>query len=180
MTWLLSRHLWRAIAVAAVLAGLGWAYHLWAERQREIGRVEVRVEWQADKLARAEQNRILLMANAKQESDLQAAADIERKALNDKNLSIGRQLADSLERLRDRPERPEPAPGGERVPAVAGAGATGSGHAGCTGDRLYRDDSEALVRLGAAGDRLRIALRSCQAQYQRAQGAWNSVTPSKP
>jgi hypothetical protein len=172
--------LWRAIAVAAVLAGLAWGYHLWADHQREIGRVEVRVEWQADKIARAEQNRILLMANARQEGVLQAAADKERKALNEKNRTIGRDLAAALDRLRHRPDRPEPADSGGGLPAVAGAGSAGPRNAGCTGDRLYRDDSEALVRLGAAGDRLRIALRSCQAQYQRAQGAWNSVTPSKP
>lgn len=175
MIGLLSPMLIRAIAVALVLASLAWAYHLWADHQREIGRDEVRAEWQADKLVRAEANRILLMANAKASGALQASADKERQALNEKNRSIGLELAESLQRLRSRPERPKPADSSGSVPTVAGPGTAGPGYAGCTGDRLYRDDSEALVRLGSAGDRLRLALQSCRLQYRRAQDAVNAV-----
>ncbi len=172
--------LWRAIAVAAVLAALAWAYHLWADHQREIGRDEIRVEWQADKLARAEQNRILLMANAKTSSDLQAAADKERKVLHEQNRSIGLELAESLKRLRNRPDRPEPADGASGVPAVAGPSRPGSGDGACTGAGLYKADGEFLERLAADSKRLQATLRSCRATYQRAQSAWNSVTPSQP
>lgn len=166
--------LWRIVGVAAILAGLAWGYHVWADHQREIGRVEVRTEWRADKLARAESTRLLLMAKAKTDGELQAAADIERKALNDQNRNIGRQLADSLERLRNRPERPEPADRVDGVPEVAGAGTAGPGDGGCTGSGLFRSDSEFLTRIASSADRLRIALRSCRAGRTRDQSAVNS------
>ena len=86
--------LWRAVATAAVLASLAWAYHLWADHQREIGRAEVRIEWQADKLARAESNRLLLMARDKESSRLQAAADNDRRATNEQNHSADLELAE--------------------------------------------------------------------------------------
>ena len=168
---LLSPVVWRVIGAAAILAGLAWAYNNWADRQREIGRDEIRAEWQSDKLARAETTRLLLMARDKATTHLQVTADKERQALNEKNRSINRDLADALGRLRDRPERP--ADSGERVPANPGTAAAGPGDAGCTGDRLYRDDSEALVRLAAAGDRIRAALQSCRADYERAAATVN-------
>ena len=171
MTWLLSPAVLRAVAVAAILAALAWGYHLWADHQREIGRQEVRAEWQADKLARAESTRLLLMARDKATTQLQVTADKERQALNAKNRSINRDLADALGRLRDRPERPTDRPGG--VPENPSTATAGPGDAGCTGDRLYRDDSEALVRLAAAGDRIRAALQSCRADYERAAQAVN-------
>ncbi len=171
MIGLLSPAVLRAVAVAAILAGLAWGYHLWADHQRETGRQEVRAEWQADKLARAESTRLLIVASAKAQSDLQVSADKERQALNAKNRSINRDLADALGRLRDRPERPADRPGG--VPENPSTATAGPGDAGCTGDRLYRDDSEALVRLAAAGDRIRAALQSCRADYERAAQAVN-------
>lgn len=75
MNLLLSPWVWRTIAATVILAGLAWVYNWWADGQREIGRDEVRAEWNIDKLARAESNRLLLMANAKRQGDLQVAAD---------------------------------------------------------------------------------------------------------
>lgn len=171
MIGLLSPVVLRAVAVAAILAALAWGYHLWADHQRDIGRNEVRAEWQADKLARAESTRLLLMARDKETATLQGKADKERQALNEKNRTIGRDLAAALERMRDRPERPADRPDG--VPENPGTATAGPGDGGCTGDRLYRDDSEALVRLAAAGDRIRAALQSCRADYERAAQAVN-------
>ena len=171
MTWLLSPAVLRAVAVAAILAMLAWGYHLWVDHQRETGRQEVRAEWQADKLARAETTRLLLMARDKESASLQGKADKERQALSEKNRTINRDLAAALERVRNRPERPADRPDG--VPKDTGTAAAGPGDAGCTGDRLYRDDSEALVRLAAAGDRIRAALQSCRADYGRAAQAVN-------
>lgn len=156
----------RGLAALALAGAITGAYFAWRNSEREIGRDEIRAEWQADKLARAESSRLLLMANAKASSDLQAAADKERKALHEKNRDIGRQLADSLERLRNRPERP--ADRGDGVPAVAGAGAAA---AGCTGAELHRQDAEFLVRESARADQLRVALQSCRAGYQDAVDA---------
>ena len=163
----------RAIAVAAVLAGLAWAYHQWADHQREIGRQEIRAEWQADKLARVEQNRILLMAKAKQDSELQAAADKERKAYHAQIRSIDLERDELLRRLRNRPERPEPAPGGDGVPAVAGPGAAGPGNAGCTGAGLYGPDARFSLGVAADAARLQAALRSCLDARARDQAAVN-------
>ena len=171
MFGMLSPLIWRAIGAAAILAALAWGYHLWADHQRDIGRNEVRAEWQADKLARAESTRLLLMARDKATTQLQVTADKERQALNEKNRTIGRDLAAALERMRDRPERPADRPDG--VPENPGTATAGPGDGGCTGDRLYRDDSEALVRLAAAGDRIRAALQSCRADYERAAQAVN-------
>lgn len=171
MTWLLSPTLWRTIAVAAALAGLAWAYHLWADHQREIGRDEIRVEWQADKLARVEQNRLLLMARDKETTRLQASADKERQALYAKNRSIDLERDDLLKRLRNRPERP--ADRGDGVPAVAGAGAAGPADTGCTGAGLYGPDARFSLGVAADAARLQSALRSCRAARARDQAAVN-------
>ncbi len=171
MIGLLSPAILRAVAVAAILAALAWGYHLWADHQREIGRQEIRAEWQADKLARAEANRILLMANAKATGALQAKADTDRKAFHAQIHSIDLERDELARKLRNRPERPKPANSGDGVPAVAGSGGS---EPGCTGAQLYKTDGEFLVRESARADRLRIALQSCQAQYRRAQEAVNT------
>lgn len=174
MIGLLSPVVLRAVAVAAILAALAWGYHLWADHQREIGRQEVRAEWQADKLARAESTRLLLMARDKETATLQGKADKERQALNEKNRTIGRDLAAALERMRDRPERPADRAGG--VPENPGAPTAGPGDGGCTGAGLFRDDSAVLVRLASDANRLRAALRSCRADYERAAATVNGGT----
>lgn len=162
---------WRAIGAAVLLAALAWAYNSWADRQRDIGRDEIRAEWQADKLARAETTRLLLMARDKATTRLQVTADKERQALNEKNRSIGRDLAAAIDRLRDRPERP--ADSGERVPANPGTATAGPGDGGCTGKGLYRQDGQFLAGESADAARLQAALRSCRADYERAAQAVN-------
>lgn len=171
MIGLLSPVVLRAVAVAAILAALAWGYHLWANHQREIGRQEIRAEWQADKLARAETTRLLLMARDKATTQLQVTADKERQALNAKNRSINRDLADALGRLRDRPERPADRPGG--VPENPGTATAGPGNGGCTGAGLFKPDSEFLARAFADAARLQAALRSCRADYERAAATVN-------
>lgn len=171
----LSPIAWRAIAAAALLAALAWAYHQWAERQREIGRDEIRAEWQADKLARAEANRILLMANAKATGALQAAADKERQALNARNRSIDLERDELLKRLRNRPDRP--ADRDSSVSAVANHGTAGPADAGCTGAGLYRPDSEFLAGAFTDASRLQAALRTCLAARERDHAAVNGPKP---
>lgn len=173
MSLLLSPWVWRAIAATVVLASLTWVYNWWADGQREIGRDEVRAEWNIDKLARAESNRLLLMANAKRQGDLQVAADKERKTLNDKNRNTARRLADALDRLRERPERPEPADSGDGVSENPGLAGTGPRNQSCTGAGLYREDGQFLAREAADTSRLQAALRTCLAGYGRAQATVN-------
>lgn len=172
MIGLLSPMVLRAIAVAAVLAALTMAYNWWAGQQRDIGRAEVRAEWQAQDLAQAEQNRLLLMANAKTSDRLQAQADKERTALYAENRDIGLRLDESLKRLRNRPDRP-PAASGDGVPADTVAATAGPGDTGCTGQGLYRSDGGFLAREASDAKRLQLALRSCRADYERAAQAVN-------
>lgn len=162
MIGLLSPAVLRAVAVAAILAALAWAYHLWADHQRETGRQEIRAEWQADKLARAEANRILLMANAKATGALQAKADTDRKAFHAQIHSIDLERDELARKLRNRPERPKPANSGDGVPANPGTATAGPG---CAPIQLYRDDADVALRIAASADKLRIAYQSCKAQY---------------
>ena len=158
----------RAIAVAAVLAGMAWAYHQWADHQRETGRQEIRAQWQADRASIAEQSRLLVLARDRETARLQAAADKQREIDHAAKRALDRRVAGLLDSLRDRPERPAADKGGDGVPAAAGAGAAGSG---CTGAELHRQDAEFLVRESARADRLQAALRSCINAYGRAQAA---------
>lgn len=171
MIGLLSPAILRAVAAAAILAALAWGYHLWADHQREVGRQEVRAEWQADKLERAESTRLLLMARDKETATLQGKADKERVALNEKNRTINRDLVDALGRLHDRPERPADSAGG--VPENPGTATAGPGDGGCTGQGLYKPDGRFLVGEAADAARLQAALRSCRADYERAAATVN-------
>lgn len=164
----------RAIAAAAILAALAWGYHLWADHQRDIGRNEVRAEWQADKLNIAEQNRLLLMARDRDTTKLQAQADKQRSADNAEKIALGRRVAGLVDSLRDRPERPADASGGS-VSTVAGSGAAGRTDGGCTGARLFRSDSEFLAGQFANATRLQIALKACRADLASAIEAVNGT-----
>ena len=158
----------RAIAVAAILAGLAWAYHQWADHQREIGRQEIRAQWQADRANIAEQSRLLVLARDRETARLQASVDKQRDIDHAAKRALDRRVAGLLDSLRDRPERPAADKGGDGMPEVAGSGAVG---AGCTGAELHRQDAEFLVRESARADRLQAALRSCRDAYGRAQAA---------
>jgi len=171
----LSPILMRAVAVAAALAALALAYHLWAGHQQDIGRAEVRAEWQADRLNIAEQNRLLLMANARKTDELQAKADKQRGIANAENHALSIRVSELAGRLRDRPNRPDAGSGG--VATATGTGAAGSGNASCTGAGLYKPDGEFLAGLAASADRLRIALKSCRAGRQADIETVNGIGP---
>lgn len=172
MSLLLSPTLWRAIAVAAVLAGLAWVYHQWAEHQREIGRQEIRAQWDADRANIAEQSRLLTLARDKESARLQAAADKQREIDHAEKRALGRRVAGFLDSLRDRPERPSADQSGSDLPAVAGARAAGPG---CTPSQLYRDDAEVALRIAASADKLRIAFQSCRSRYEAAKAALDRI-----
>jgi hypothetical protein len=139
--------------LAAALAGLYWKGYT-------SGRKAVQAEWNAERLATAENTRLLLMANAKATGDLQAKADKERASKNAQINSLNIELDESLKRLRNRPERPA----GD-MPQATGAGGNG------TGAELYREDAEFLAREAARADRLRIAINQCRAAYNAAREA---------
>jgi len=57
----------------------------------------------------------------------------------------------------NRPRRP--------APGTAQGPADGEAASGCTGARLFGDDAEFLIREAARADTIRVALKSCYAQY---------------
>jgi hypothetical protein len=142
-----------AIMLAAALAGLYW-------RGYTSGKKSVQAEWNAERLATAENTRLLLMANAKTTGDLQAKADKERASKNAQINSLNLELDESLKRLRNRPERPA-----SDMPKAPGTGGNG------TGAELYREDAEFLAREAARADKLRARLNQCIAAYNAAKEA---------
>jgi hypothetical protein len=142
-----------AIMLAAALAGLYWKGYT-------SGKKAVQAEWNAERLAMAENTRLLLMANAKTTGDLQAKADKERASKNAQINSLNLELDESLKRLRNRTERPA-----SDMPKAPGTGGNG------TGAELYREDAEFLAREAARADKLRARLNQCIASYNAAKEA---------
>ena len=137
-----------AAAIAVFLAGTHWAAYT-------KGKATVRAEWLAEQLEVGRQSLKLSEQATRDTATLQLNAD---KLTGAKNAQINRlnaDLADALERLRERPSRDSAG----SVPEAAAAGAS----PGCTGAQLYRPDSGFLVRLAARADHqpgLRVSVRA--------------------
>lgn len=154
----------RIAAVVVILVALSASH--W--KAYTSGRNDVQAEWDADIAQRtAEALAASEQARAK-EQELQTKADNMRKAKDAQIHALDLRLDESLKRLRNRPERPAAV---AEVPDSAGV--VGSPR-GCTGAELYRSDGEFLVGLAADADKLRIALRACQATYRAAHEAVTS------
>ena len=145
------------LAIAALIAG-----GLWKVRHSGIadGRAEVQAEWNADKAQRAAALAAAKDAAQQKERELQEAADKLRRTKDAEIRDLNVRVSELASRLRNRPDRPADAPAGA---------ASGARPGGCTGAELYRSDGEFLVRLAADADRVRLALRACQAQYEKAR-----------
>lgn len=117
------------------------------------GSTEIQAQWDAEKAQMVEAQRIKEVA-------LQANMDALQKRKNNELASLNRTVNALSDSLRDRAERPESA-----TPASAGDGAPG-----CTGAELYRPDGQFLVRESERADRIRLALKECQAAYSAAAG----------
>ena len=63
----------------------------------------------------------------------------------------------ALAELRNRPRRP--------TPGTAQSTANGEAARGCTGASLFAEDAEFALREAARADTIRVALKSCYAQY---------------
>lgn len=153
-----------AAVVASVVGAVTYGVHSYNEGLRDEGRKEVRAEWDAAEALRASQLATIKQKAVDDTQALQNKADAQRKASNDQIAALNGNLRRALDGLRDRPERPNSA-GSGGVPAPAPAGAS------CTGASLYRPDSEFLTRLAGDADKLRIALETCQTQYNAARDA---------
>ena len=114
----------------------------------------------------AKARELLTQAAAAKTLNLQTAKDQATKDKTDAISTLRAQHAVALERLRNRPERPA---AGD-LPPVAG---DGSPAAGCTGAQLYRPDGSVLAGESLRAETIRIELKSCYAQYDRAQSLTN-------
>lgn len=152
----------RIVAVLAIIAFI--AGGLWKVRHGGIvdGRAEVQAKWDADKAEQAAAALKAKEAAQQKERELQEAADRLRRAKDAEIRDLNVRVGELANRLRNRPDRPADAPAGA---------ASGARPGGCTGAELYRSDGEFLVRLAADADRVRLALRQCQAQYEKARDA---------
>lgn len=163
---LLSPGLWRVVAVAATLALLTGAYFTWRSIQREVGRAEVRAEWNADIDQRTAAALAASEAARVKEQTLQAAA---RKVQNDFNNEKQRRLAadvaaaDSLQQLAAALAR-QPGASGADPAAPAGA------------DDDPRNDI--IAECSAALYKVDKAARSLLDQTQALQGYAGSVCVS--
>lgn len=156
MIALLNWRIWAAVAIMIFQVAFGWKmYH--------SGMQSVQAKWDAEKLELVSQTNKLL---EKRDADSRALQDDKDKLRKAKNAEIDRlntDLADALERLRHRPERPSES----NLPSNTTAGSEAS----CTGAGLYREDADFLVREAARAKRILLDLRECQAAYDKAREA---------
>ena len=141
------------IAAAALVAVLSVS-HLRAWRH---GSASTQARWDAATAAQTVATLKLVQDAQEKERSLQEAAEKLRRAKNAEINRLATDLADALDRLRNRPSR------NDNLPPD-----TGTRH-GCYPSELFREDAAAFVQLAAEGDKLRASLAYCQAQYSKAR-----------
>ena len=138
-----------AIASGVALFGAGWyAASIVAENRYQ----DVIIEQQ-------EAHALALSEARKKEQDLQTNVDQIKRLADEKITVLNRRVNNLIGELRNRPERPA-----SGVPE-----STSAEPAKCTGQGLYRDDAEFLVRLAQDADATREALSQCKAAYEALQ-----------
>jgi hypothetical protein len=144
-----------ALATAAVAAALA-AYAAHIHHQRNIGRTEVQLKWDASVSQQRAQALVQAAEDQRIENRRQSmATEIQQRKDNEFN-TINARLAAALERLQQRPDRPAPGSAPTSGPAVA---------QGCTGAGLYRPDGQFLAGEAAAATRIGAERDYCYARY---------------
>jgi hypothetical protein len=156
MIYLLNWRVWVVIATVAALSGTHYKAY-------KSGAAGVQAAWDAQTVLRLAQKIQQQQETRDKETQLQADKEQLRKAKNVQIAKLDSDLADALGRLRNRPDRP----GQGDMPTVAGTGPS----PGCTGDQLFRQDAEFLIREAGRADRLLAYLGQCEAQYDKAREA---------
>lgn len=154
MIALLNWRLWAALAIAVFLAGTHWKAY-------RMGGTSVQAKWDRETLEVAKQSLKLSEEATRTTVGLE---DNATKLREDKNAQIAKLSADlygTLERLRNRPERPSKGD----LSKTPGAGSA------CSGASLYRQDAEFLIRESTRADAYRVQLAECQATYSAARKA---------
>lgn len=152
---------WRMVAgiiFAVLLAGSHWkAYHL--------GKSEIRAQWAEEKVEQSRLSIRLTNEAAKTTAELQAQADTARRTKNAQIHDLDTRLADALDQLRNRPDRPSES----NLPTDTGTGPS----PGCTGAQLYRQDATAFIGESRRAQLVLIDLAQCQAAHAAARKAVN-------
>jgi hypothetical protein len=140
------------LAIAAALGFVAWQVHM----QRDIGRAEVRLEWDAQVSQQREDARIESEKNRQIEAERTRLAAQAQQRKDDALHAINTRLAADLVQLRNRPERP------------AGGAAPGNPPVGqaCTGAQLYRPDAEFLAGEAARAQRVLEQRDYCHQRYE--------------
>lgn len=163
MSWLDPRQ-WILVVMllgASVLGFKFWEHRL-VSKGYDQGVVATQSQYK-EKLAQA------VALGAKQTAELQQSAD---KARKEKRYAVQTVTADYdriVAGLRYRTERP----GGADMSPSSGDGQAASG---CTGAELYRPDGALLARESLRAETIRIELKSCYEQYDRAALILGSVS----
>ena len=155
---------WRVLAAIALAAALAAALAWTHWKAYGIGEASVQADWDAERSEVSRQSKKIEEKRRADEIDLQTKSDEIREAKNAQINKLDIDLRAANERLRNRPERPSVG----SVPAPAGSGEVA---AGCTGEKLFRSDSEFLSRLARDADETRIALNACYQQYDKVRQA---------
>lgn len=141
-----------AIAVVVLFGLYTWRVHV----ERDYGRAEVQLKWDADKGRQKDAALAAQQANALEtQRRLDEAAKAERtknEALIDANRRVGQLLGE----LRNRPQRPASGSAAASHPAAGAA---------CTGSGLYRPDAEFLAGEAAAAAVIASQRDYCHDRY---------------
>ena len=128
-----------SIVLAVLLTfSAGWTTNGWRLNKR----------YESEKLAQAQ-------ANRKTEIEHQKAVDLIRTQKNAQIENINNQLFTFVSELHKRTARPNNLSNNGQITQFA------------TGQQLYAEDAEFLIREAARADTIRIALQSCYAQYDQ-------------
>jgi hypothetical protein len=148
-----------AIVLVAFLAATHWkAYFMGgSEARAELANYKAQAATETLKLLERRDEKTIALASEKEKI---------RREKNGQIAKLDSDLSAALERLRERPERPERTGEGS-LPSNTGTAAGAS----CTGAQLYWSDAVFLEREAHRAERLRLDLAECQAAYDSARKA---------
>ena len=162
---------WIMKPMLAVLLALIVSLAMWLVYREgiKVGRDEITVKWQAERIAQAKANADAQLKARQREQILRETIDMLKGEYGEKVQRITLERDAVVRELRRRPERPA-----NYVPPAAAA--TGAEPApSCSADQLFRQDAEAAVGIAADADTVRASLMECRAAYDAAKEANQGV-----
>ena len=157
---------WSMKPMLALLLALIVSLGMWLVYREgvKVGREEITVEWQAERITQAKANADAQLKARQREQILRETIDQLKGEYGEKVQRISLERDAVVRELRRRAERSA----NYVPPSSAPAGAEPAPH--CSGDQLYRDDAAVLVGLAAAADTVRASLMECRQAYDAAKG----------